>query len=248
MKQIYNHIMAARAAGNKMIALLIDPDKCKDEKISLFARLAKECSPDFIFIGGSLTTESTEKAIENLKKETDTPIILFPGNAMQFSEKADALLFLSLISGRNADFLIGQHVVSAPFIRKSKIEVISTGYMLIESGTSTSVEYMSNTKAIPREKTDIAVATAIAGEMLGTKMIYLEAGSGAKLPVPQNVITAVKNNIHIPLIVGGGLRDIESINKALDAGADLVVVGNALEKEPSLMKILCETTRNHKKK
>jgi len=235
MKNIYTQIQKSIASGKKLFVVLIDPDKCVGECLTRFTELAKQAEIDFIFIGGSLTTESTDQAIESIKKACNIPVVLFPGSASQFSPKADAMLYLSLISGRNPDFLIGQHVVSAPFIKKSGVETISTGYLLIESGSTTSVEYMSNTRAIPREKTSIAVATAIAGELLGNKLIYLEAGSGAKLPVPIEMIQTVKQNISIPLIVGGGLRTKTDIQSALEAGADIIVVGNILEKEPELM-------------
>jgi putative glycerol-1-phosphate prenyltransferase len=232
---IYKQIQAAVAMGKRLFAVLVDPDKCTGEALLQFIELTREAKPDFIFIGGSLTTESTDIAIETIKGNTSIPVVLFPGSASQFSPKADAMLYLSLISGRNPDFLIGQHVVSAPFIRKSGMETISTGYMLVESGSTTAVEYMSNTRAIPRQKNSIAVATAIAGELLGNKLIYLEAGSGAQLPVPTPMITAVKKYISIPLIVGGGLRSRENIQDALQAGADIIVVGNVLEKDPQLM-------------
>lgn len=235
MKNILLQIQNAVSTGKKLFAVLVDPDKCVGEALLNFIELAQKAKPDFIFIGGSLTTESTDKAIESIKQNCNIPVVLFPGSASQFSPKADAMLYLSLISGRNPDFLIGQHVVSAPFIKKSGIETISTGYMLIESGSTTSVEYMSNTRAIPRDKNGITVATAIAGELLGNKLIYLEAGSGAKLPVPQEMIEAVKKHISIPIIVGGGLRTKGDIQSAIKAGADIIVVGNILEKEPELM-------------
>lgn len=232
---IYNYIQSAQKIKKKLLAVLIDPDKYKGAELTRFIELCQQLPPDFIFIGGSLTTESTDQAIESIKKACKIPVVLFPGSASQFSPKADAMLYLSLISGRNPDFLIGQHVVSAPFIKKSDVETISTGYILIESGSTSSVEYMSNTRAIPRNKTDIAVATAIAGELLGNKMIYLEAGSGAQNPVPTELIKAVRRNVSTPLIVGGGLRTTHDIQHALENGADLVVVGNILEKEPDLM-------------
>lgn len=232
---IYQHIQNSIASGKKLFAVLIDPDKCVGQCLLRFIDLAKQAQPDFIFIGGSLTNESTDKTIETIQQNCTIPVVLFPGSASQFSPKANALLYLSLISGRNPDFLIGQHVISAPFIKKSGIETISTGYMLIESGSTTSVEYMSNTRAIPRQKTGIAVATAIAGELLGNKLIYLEAGSGATQPVPTEMIQAVKQNITVPLIVGGGLRTTNDIQQALKAGADIIVIGNSLEKDPSLM-------------
>lgn len=232
---IYSKITNSISAEKKMLAVLVDPDKCMGEDLSRFIKLAKQAQPDFILIGGSLTTESTDFAIERIKQNCNIPVVVFPGSASQFSAKADAILFLSLISGRNPDFLIGQHVVSAPFIKKSGVETISTGYMLIESGSTTSVEYMSNTRAIPRDKINIAAATAIAGELLGNKLIYLEAGSGANMPVPTEMIQAVKSQVAIPIIVGGGLRTSTEIQNALQAGADIIVVGNILEKEPELM-------------
>ncbi len=234
---IYEQIQTATHSGKKLFAVLIDPDKCVGEALTRFVELAEEAQPDFILIGGSLTTESTDRAIASIKAVCRIPVVLFPGSASQFSPKADALLYLSLISGRNADFLIGQHVVSAPFIRHSGIETISTGYILVESGSTTSVEYMSNTRPIPREKTDIAVATAIAGELLGNRLVYLEAGSGAQQPVPTQMISAVRKNINVPLIVGGGLRTETDVQAALSAGADMIVVGNILEKSPELMKV-----------
>jgi phosphoglycerol geranylgeranyltransferase len=232
---IYSRIQTSLEKHRKMLAVLIDPDKCQGEELTHFLDLVKKAEPDFIFVGGSLTSESIDLAIERIKKACSIPVVLFPGDATQVSYRADAILFLSLISGRNPDFLIGQHVVSAPFIKKSGIETISTGYLLVESGSTTAVEYMSNTRAIPRAKKSIAVATAIAGELLGNKLIYLEAGSGAQQAVPVEMIAAVKANISIPLIVGGGLCTKADIETALSAGADIVVVGNVLEKEPELM-------------
>jgi len=244
---IYSRIQTTTALSRKMFAVLIDPDKCKGEELTHFLSLVKVAEPDFIFVGGSLTSELSDTVIESIHKHCTIPAVLFPGSATQIAHKADAMLFLSLISGRNPDFLIGQHVISAPFIKKSGIETIATGYILVESGTTTAVEYMSNTRAIPREKTGIAVATAIAGELLGNKLIYLEAGSGAQQAVPSEMITAVKANISIPLIVGGGLRTKEDIQNALQAGADIIVVGNILETAPESMiefaKIIRETSQ-----
>jgi putative glycerol-1-phosphate prenyltransferase len=167
-----------------------------------------------------------------LQEETKAEIILFPGNASQFTDKADAMLFLSLVSGRNSEFLIGQHVSSALAIKRSKIEVISTGYILIDGGKPSSVEYMSNTRSIPSDKKDIALSTALAAELLGMKMIYLEAGSGATLAISEDLISHVAPELSIPLIVGGGIKSIEALKMAYNAGADLVVVGNLFETEP----------------
>ncbi len=227
--------------NKKQLAILIDPDSYGSDKFAHLLSLLSKYTPDYIFVGGSITSASTEKAIESIKKEVNIPVIIFPGNASQFSPKADALLYLSLISGRNPDYLISQHVNSASYVKRSGISVIPVGYILIESGTMTSVEYISNTKPIPRNKTSIAVATAIAGEFLGQKAIYLEAGSGAQLRVPDKMINSVKQSINIPLIVGGGIRSAEEMKKVFQAGADLVVIGNALEDNTDLLSELIQT-------
>ena len=235
---IYAQISKNREQGQKMLAVLVDPDKCNTRFLTDFTAWVRASSPDFIFVGGSLVTESIDSVVHCLKTETDVPVVLFPGNATQLSPDADALLFLSLISGRNPEYLIGQQVVAAPQVRRSGIEVIPVGYMLIDGGTTTSVEYMSNTSPIPHGKNDIAVATAMAGEMLGLKMLYLEGGSGAAQPVSESMIAAVRQNISLPLIVGGGVRDAQTVRKIYGAGADLLVVGNVLEKDLSQMKAI----------
>ena len=235
---IYAQISKNREQGQKMLAVLVDPDKCNTRFLTDFTAWVRASSPDFIFVGGSLVTESIDSVVHCLKTETDVPVVLFPGNAAQLSPDADALLFLSLISGRNPEYLIGQQVVAAPQVRRSGIEVIPVGYMLIDGGTTTSVEYMSNTSPIPHGKNDIAVATAMAGEMLGLKMLYLEGGSGAAQPVSESMIAAVRQNISLPLIVGGGVRDAQTARKIYGAGADLLVVGNVLEKDLSQMKAI----------
>lgn len=229
--KIYEYIEQKRALGEKMFVVLVDPDKYNE---SMKSRLLKffECrKPDFVFVGGSLVVESVDYVVNELKTLCDVPVVLFPGSAYQFTESADAILYLSLITGRNAEYLIGQHVGSSVRIKRSGVEVISTGYMLIEGGTTTSVEYISGTRPLPREKNDIAVATAVAGELLGLKMLYLEAGSGAKQPVPADMIKAVRAAVDLPLIVGGGLRTEENIQRAYEAGADIVVVGTAIEED-----------------
>jgi putative glycerol-1-phosphate prenyltransferase len=231
---IYEKIRQKVAEGKKMLAVLVDPDKGVSSLPGFIQRI-KAFPPDFILVGGSLIFKSVEKTIETIKDECSIPVVLFPGNALQFTDKADAMLYLSLISGRNPEFLIGQHVTSSYSIKKSGVEVLSTGYILIDGGKPTSVEYMSNTMPIPPDKPEIAVATAIAGELLGHKLIYLEAGSGTLYPVPVNMIAAVKENTDVPLIVGGGLRTASDIQNALQAGADIVVVGNVLEKNPELL-------------
>ncbi len=227
---IYQRIVRQKQNHQKSLALLLDPDKVAIEDLNKWAKKIKNAQADYLFIGGSLLKKDhTNKLIKKLKKHLDIPIISFPGNAQQISKHADGLLFLSLISGRNPDFLIGNHVVAAPLLKQTNLEVIPTGYMLIENGHTTSVEYISNTKPIPRNKKDIALATALAGEMLGLKMIYLEAGSGAKAHVPLEMIQSLAENLHIPLIVGGGIRTKKHMLQILNAGADIVVVGTAFE-------------------
>ena len=234
--QIYAHWVAEKAAAKKKFVVLVDPDKVKTKNIDTVLYLAQETQVDCFFIGGSLIVNSAlDQCIKQIKETCHAPVVLFPGGSMQLSYKADAILFLSLISGRNPELLIGKHVETAPFLRISPLEVIGTGYMLIDGGVSTSVSYMSNTQPIPHSKDDIAVCTAMAGEMLGLKLIYMDAGSGAKMPVTESMIRAVSSNVNIPIIVGGGVRSPEQAAAHARAGADLVVVGNALEKDPQLM-------------
>lgn len=223
--------------NKKQLAVLLDPDKSL-ETIALQKKidLAESIGIDYFFVGGSLIANSLTILIQQIKKRTAIPVIIFPGSVIQISDNADGLLFLSLISGRNPEFLIGNHVIAAPFLKKSNLEIISTGYILVESGVQTSVEYMSNTKAIPHSKVDIATATAIAGELLGNKLIYLEAGSGAAKPVSSEMIAEVKRNISIPLIVGGGIRSLAQMNNAFASGADVVVIGTILEENPEMLK------------
>lgn len=198
--------------------------------------MSNAAGADLILVGGSLITNGFfERCISVIKEQTDIPVILFPGNIMQINNQADAILFLSLISGRNPDMLIGKHVLAAPTLKKSGLEVIPTGYMLIDGGNITSVSYMSNTTPIPADKAGIAACTAMAGEMLGMKLIYMDAGSGAKNPIPASLIREVKQNISAPVFVGGGMRTPEAVKAACDAGADIVVVGNAIEKDPTLI-------------
>lgn len=232
MNSIYKKILQNKESNRKMLAILLDPDKCRGGILAATISALKTTLPDFIFVGGSHTLRSTDSFIAVLKEETKAEVVLFPGNASQFTDKADAMLFLSLVSGRNSEFLIGQHVSSAMAIKKSEIEVISTGYVLIDGGKPSSVEYMSNTRPIPHDKKEIALSTAVAAELLGMKMIYLEAGSGAELPVSEDMITLVAEGLSIPLIVGGGIKSIEALQTAYSAGADLVVVGNIFETAP----------------
>jgi len=236
MKSFINTLKENKEREKKAFALLIDPDKHTPGSIEETICLAAETKVDFIFFGGSfIQTDMANEFIAQIKEMVKAPIIIFPGNQFAVCDNTDAILYLSLISGRNAEFLIGRHVITAAAIKKSGLEVIPTGYMLIDSGAPTSVEYMSNTSPIPRHQCDIAAATALAGEMLGLQSIYLEGGSGAKNPVPLQMIQKVSKNINIPLIVGGGLSSADEVEKVFDSGADLVVVGNAIERNPKLL-------------
>ncbi|MFC2118184.1 geranylgeranylglyceryl/heptaprenylglyceryl phosphate synthase [Bacteroidota bacterium] len=232
---VYDLIKNKLKSG-KLFSVLIDPDKYDSPTLEKTIDLINPAGVDLIFVGGSLVSNGIDSQIESIRNKTDIPVLLFPGSLLQISEKAHAILLLSLISGRNPEFLIGNQVVAAPVLKKSGIEIISTGYILIHSGKLTSVEYMSNTRSIPYEKIDIAVATAMAGEMLGNKLIYMDAGSGAPKTISGKMIRAVKNNISVPLVIGGGIRTKEKIIEVCESGADIIVVGNAIEKDKNLIK------------
>ena len=240
---VLNHIQNAHSVGKKLFAGLIDPEKCSGDSLLNFISLINKAKPDFIFVGGSQLRHSIDEAVIVIKEHSSIPVVLFIGNAVQFSPNADAMLVLSLISGRNPDFLIGQHVECAIEIKKSGIEAIPTGYVLVGRGQRTAVETVSGTDAL--SDTETIVRTAIAGELLGQRLIYLEAGSGAQSPVYDGVIAAVRDNVATPLIVGGGIRSTSMIDKALVAGADLIVVGNHLENTPSDIVPFVETVRRH---
>lgn len=217
----------------KQLAVLIDPDKLSDSQFAEISKISGEAGVNFLFVGGSLLTSDTLfRCIRTLKENSDIPVILFPGNTYQVSRNADAMLFLSLISGRNPDMLIGMHVIAAPYVKLSGLETIPTGYMLIDSGKPTSVTYMSNSQPIPRDKKDIAACTAMAGEMLGLRLIYMDAGSGADIIISEEMIQFVKGSIDVPLIIGGGIKSPEIAENVLKAGADTIVVGNHFEKNP----------------
>ncbi len=229
---IYDSLITEKS---KKIALLIDPDKHSDESLAELVTLANDTKVDFILAGGSLVSKPIEHAVKIIKKTAVSPVILFPGSLMQLSGKADGILLLSLISGRNPDYLIGNHVLAAPFLKNSGIEIIPTGYILVDGKSVSSVEYISGTRPIPIEKTDIIVATALAGEMLGHKLIYLEAGSGANMRVNEKLVACVKEKISIPLMVGGGIRTPEDILSLFKAGADILVVGSVIEENPDML-------------
>ena len=235
-KNIYTSFRKAKKAKQKKFAILIDPDKLILKEVDQLVKLATLAQVDFFFLGGSLVVNNQLDAIiESIKAQTSIPVVLFPGSSRQLSYKADALLFLSLISGRNPDLLIGKHVESAPFLKISPLEIISTGYILVDGGVPTSVSYMSNTFPIPADKNSIAVCTAMAGEMLGMKLIYMDAGSGAMNPINTTMVQDVATAIDIPLIVGGGIRSPQKALELTKAGADVIVIGNAIEKDLSLL-------------
>ncbi|RLD45148.1 MAG: geranylgeranylglyceryl/heptaprenylglyceryl phosphate synthase [Bacteroidetes bacterium] len=229
----------------KKIAQLIDPDKLVESKLRLQIQAAEKAKVDYIFMGGSLISNNgIDLSMKIIKELTNIPVIIFPGNVTHLHDDADAVLFLSLISGRNPDLLIGNHIHVATTLKRKGIETIPTGYMLIESGKITSAQYMSNTLPIPHEKPDIAVATAVAGELLGLKAIYMDAGSGADKTISENMIQQVKSNIDIPLIIGGGIRTAETAVNIAKAGADIIVVGNAAEDNPELIIEISERIHN----
>ncbi|HNQ67885.1 MAG TPA: geranylgeranylglyceryl/heptaprenylglyceryl phosphate synthase [Bacteroidales bacterium] len=235
---IYQQMLKKTANCEKQIAVLIDPDNVDNDTLVKRVEIINTRKVNYIFVGGSLLKNSIENCVDIIKDNTTKPVILFPGNSSQISDKADAILFLSLISGRNPEFLIGNHVIAAPFLYQTGLEIISTAYILIDGGKVSSVQYMSNTNPIPSDKTDITVATALAGEMCGNKLIYLEAGSGALSPVADETIFAVKQKISCPLIVGGGIKTKSELSNKFNAGADIVVIGNAIERNEDLLKSL----------
>jgi len=227
---IRQQILEAKSSGQKLLAILLDPDKIELKDLDQLIEKIKQSPATHIFVGGSIVQNNIlEELIFSLKQKTSLPVILFPGDPSQISPKADGILFLSLLSGRNPDYLIEYQVQAAPILKKTNLEVISTGYILIESGNETAVARVSKTKPLDRENLDLVLATALAGEMLGNQLIYLEAGSGAKQPVPTEMIELVTQNVRIPVIVGGGIVDLHGIQKAYKAGADLVVIGTAFE-------------------
>ena len=234
---ILNSLQERHRSGKKSIAVLVDPDKMEDAgRLNTLIRLASENCIDYFFVGGSLiTTTNLTDVVKQIKENVSIPVILFPGSSLQIDASADAILFLSLISGRNPDLLIGQHVVAAPILKNNKLEVMPTGYILINSGKTTSVAYISNTTPIPDDKYSLAACTAMAGEMLGLRLIYLDAGSGAEKEINNKMINAVRKAVDVPLIVGGGINTSQKAINALEAGADLIVIGNALEKDPKLL-------------
>lgn len=225
--------------GKRSIALLLDPDKVSSEALPKILKAAIKSKTDFIMVGGSLTFSSIDELIKSVRQYCSIPVVLFPGNLLQLSHKADIVLLLSLISGRNPELLIGNHVIAAPYLKDIRKKLISVGYILVSCGSKTSVEYISQTEAIPFNKPEIVVATAMAGEMLGLGMIYLEAGSGASKHIPTTIIEAVRKNISVPLAVGGGIRNKKEVEEIFKAGANIIILGNGCEKNPDLLVEAC---------
>jgi putative glycerol-1-phosphate prenyltransferase len=236
-KGIYHSLTERKQQGRKSFAVLIDPDKVNDENMELLVERCVDARVDYLLVGGSLVISNyLDECVQLIKRNCDIPVILFPGSPSQISRYADALLYLSLISGRNADLLIGQHVVSAPVVRQSGLEVMPTGYMVIDGGAPTTVSYISNATPVPADKNEIAMCTAMAGEMLGMKLIYMDAGSGARRAISEDMIAKVAGCIQVPLIIGGGITEPEKAYLNCKAGADVIVVGNAIEKDASLIR------------
>ncbi len=242
---IYNQLLAKQADGKKQIAILLDPDKTALDTLGTLCASLVQAAPDYIFVGGSRVEHAMDGFVRRLKELVSIPIVLFPGSVSQFTPVADAMLFLSLISGRNADYLVEHHVQGACAIHQSGIETIPTGYILVDGGKQCMVQLVSHTTPIAYDDVQKALSTAIAGQLMGHKLIYLEAGSGAMQSVSTAMIAEVKQQLDIPLIVGGGIRSVEQIHDILEAGADLIVVGNHLETHPDQMKYFCDAVRNH---
>lgn len=234
MKDIYSNILSSVLKGKKLLAVLIDPDKTKPERLTKIVDKINQSMATHVFVGGSIVEENvTDVLVAEIKKFTNLPVVLFPGDIIQITNKADGILFLSLISGRNPDYLIGKHVESISKLKSTNLEVISTGYILIESGEKTAVQTVTETAPMLRENIQKIVDTAKAGELLGMKLMYLEAGSGASEPVSKAIISLVKQELQIPIIVGGGIRNKQQLENAYESGADLVVIGTAFEENDS---------------
>lgn len=243
--KVYSTILKKKKQGKKQIAILIDPDKHQVPDFINMVQRFESLPIDYLFIGGSLLSRDLlDACLDVFKVGTDIPLVIFPGSVMQVNSKADAILLLSLVSGRNPDLLIGRHVEAVPYIKQAKIETISTAYLLIESGKITTAQYISSTLPIPADKAEIASLTAQAAEMIGHKIIYLDGGSGAMNPVPDMMISQVRKDVGLPLIVGGGIRTPELAIAKCAAGADLLVIGNVLEEKPELLQQMVAAVHN----
>jgi len=240
-KNIYQSILNNANNGIKMFGVLIDPDKQNVKSLIETIKLCNETKVDFFFVGGSIITHGDMQKTTRLIKENSTkPIIIFPGNPDQISDYADAILFLSLISGRNPEFLIGHQVTAAPLIKKTSLEVIPTAYLLVDCGTTTTAIYVSDTNPIPHDNAEIAANTALAGEYLGLKLTYIDGGSGAKKCISTAMVTKTKNTLNGPLIIGGGIRTPQAAQEIYKAGADIIIVGNGAEQNRNLITEIAE--------
>lgn len=245
-KSILKELQKKKSLGIKSLAVLIDPDYSKLKNLENVVKLANECKVDYFFIGGSLVLQDRmDESIKYIRETSPIPVVLFPGNSFQIHPNADALLFLSLLSGRNPDYLIGKHVESSMRLFGSKLEIIATAYLLIDGKNSNTASYISQTMPIPANKTDIALATAMAGQMLNMQLLYLDAGSGAKETVPVSMIQKLNQYIKMPMLVGGGIRNEESVYTMIHSGADVVIVGNILEEEPQLIKSMMHVVHHY---
>ena len=240
--------LSKNAAGQKSFAVLLDPDNLSLTDCPNLIRRCNRHQVDYLLVGGSLVTTSQQSAlIRQIKELTDIPVLLFPSSCLHIDPQADGILLLSLISGRNAEFLIGQHVLAAPLLKESQLAILPTGYILVDSGRQTTASYMSGTMPLPHDKPVIAASTALAGQLLGLQWIYLDGGSGALNPVSPEMIAAVRKTIDLPLIVGGGINTVQKASAALAAGADIIVVGNHIEKAPHFIGEVAEVVREFNK-
>jgi putative glycerol-1-phosphate prenyltransferase len=236
LTRLHDALCNRRQRGQKSLAVLLDPDNLDEAGCMRLLTLTETHSVDYFFVGGSLVTTQHQAALLHLlKSRSSVPVILFPSSSLHIDGQADGILLLSLISGRNPDFLIGQHVVAAPLLRASQLEIIPTGYMLVDTGRQTTASYMSGTTPLPHDKPAIAACTAMAGEQLGLRLMYLDGGSGAMYPVSAATIRAVRQAVEVPLVVGGGINTAEKAQTALAAGADVIVIGNQIEKDPEFL-------------
>ncbi len=234
--RIYQQLVHKKQQRQKSFAVLLDPDNLTEEAARQLIQISQLYPISYFLIGGSLvTTANQAPLIQFIKKNSTIPVLLFPSSSLHLDASADGILLLSLISGRNPDFLIGQHVISAAALKASNLQIIPTGYILVDPGHPTTASYMSGTLPLPRDKPNIAASTALAGELLGLQIIFLDAGSGARQPVPSAMIAAVRQTVDAPIVVGGGINTISKAHAALQAGADLIVVGNEVEKNPEFM-------------
>lgn len=243
MNIIYKNILTSISKGEKLLAVLIDPDKMKKQDVAKFMEKVNASKISHVFVGGSIVAKDvTEQIVLEIKTWTSLPIVLFPGDVTQITSEADALLFLSLISGRNPDYLIGKHIEAASSLFDSNLEIIPTGYILIENGKETSVQRVTKTQPLSRNNVPLIVQTAKAGELLGMRLMYLEAGSGASHPINSEIIKQVKKTLNVPIIVGGGIKSITALQDAFSSGADIVVIGTAFENNEALFNELSQET------